>query len=185
MHHDSLALLIIKDLALCTHVESSFARSVHVDDTVNAVDGGTGGEVRTFYVLHVFVYRNIGHAFGAGFKDGIDVKVDRTSHLCQVVGWNTRGHTDRNTVAAVEQQVGEPCWQNRGFLLGIIEVGLEINGALVDVVKHVLGNPVQATLGVPHSGRWVAVNRTEVTLAVNEGIAKGKFLSHTDHGVVN
>ena len=62
---------------------------------------------------------------------------------------------------------------------------MEINGVFVDVIQHVLGNPIKATFGVSHGSGRVAVDGTEVPLPVHERIAKRKFLCHSHHGVVN
>ena len=158
VNHDTLAVLVIKHLALRTHVETALAGGVHVDDTVDAMDGCSSGEVRTLYVLHVFFYRDIWFAILSCFKNGIDVEVDRSSNFCQVVRWNSGGHTNCNSVAAVQQKIGKARWKHGGFVLRIIEIRLEIHGVLVDVIKHVLGNSVETAFRVSHGGRWVTID---------------------------
>ena len=51
--------------------------------------------------------------------------------------------------------------------------------------KHFTGEPGEAGLGITHGGGWVAVYGAEVALAVDEGVAQGKGLRETDHGVVD
>ena len=185
VNHDTFAVLVVKDLALCTNVKPPFSGGVHVGDAVNAVNGCTGWEIRALDVLHVFFYRNRGLVVRAGFQDGVDVKIHRTGHLRQVVGWNSGGHTDRNTVTSIEQKIGEPSGKDGGFVLRIVKVRLEINRVLVDVVEHVLGDSVQATFRVSHGSGRIAVDGAKVALTVNKRIAQGKLLSHSNHGVVN
>ncbi len=47
-----------------------------------------------------------------------------------------------------------------------------------------MGKLLHADFGITHRRRPVAVDRAEVTLTVNEGIAQGKVLGHADDGVV-
>ena len=117
MNHDSLSFVVIKDFALGADVEAPFPCGVHIDDAIDAMNGSAGWEIWTFYVLHVFVYRDSRFSFGPCFKNGINVKVHRTSDLSQVVRRYASGHTDRNTVAAVEQQIRKTGGENRRFLL--------------------------------------------------------------------
>ena len=48
-----------------------------------------------------------------------------------------------------------------------IEVVDPLDRFLVEVLQHLLGDLVQAALGVPHGRRFIAVDRAEVALAVD------------------
>ena len=117
MNNDALPFVIVKDFTLRTNVESAFARGVHVGNTVDAVNGCTGGEIRALYVLHVFFYRDGWFPIRPAFKDGIDVKVHGSGHFREVVRRDTSRHTNRNTVASVEQEVGQSGREHRRFIL--------------------------------------------------------------------
>ena len=99
------------------------------------------------------------------------MQIHSTRHFREVVGRNASRHTHRNTVAAVEQQVGQSSREHRGFILRVVKVGLEINGVFVDVIQHVFGDAVKTAFRVPHGGRRIPVNRTEVALPVHQWIA--------------
>ena len=116
MDNDSLSFLVVKHLAFCTHVETTFSGRIHIGDTVDAVDACAGRKIRTFYVFHVFFYRDVGASFRTGFEDAVNVQVHGTCHLGQVVRRDASGHSNRNTVAAVQQQIGKPGGQDRRFL---------------------------------------------------------------------
>ena len=185
MDDDAFSLLVVEHFALCTDVEATFSGGVHVGDAVDAVNGCTRGEIRTFHVLHVLFYRDVWFSLRPGFKEGVDVEVDRTGHLSEVVRWNAGGHSDGDTVASVEEQIWQTGGQDRGFVFRIVKVRLEINRVLVDVVEHVLCDAIEPTFRVPHGGRRVAVDRAKVPLPVHQRIAQGKFLGHSHHRVVD
>ena len=106
--------------------------------------------------------------------------------LAEVVGRDVGGHADRDPGRAVDQQVGEPCRQNGRLGHRAVVVGRPVDGVLVDVVaEQLLGQPGEADLGVPHGRRRVAVDRAEVALAVDQGVAHGEVLRHADRGVVD
>ena len=88
MNHNAFALLVIKHARILLARGTGPYRCVHVDDTVDAVNGCTGGEVGALHVLHVFFYRDVRLAIFTRFEDGVNVKVDRSSNLCQVVRRN-------------------------------------------------------------------------------------------------
>ena len=70
------------------------------------MNGCTGREIRTTYVLHVFFYRDNWHAFLPFFKNTFHVHVDCSRNFGEIVGWDARGHTDGDSVATVQQQIG-------------------------------------------------------------------------------
>ena len=76
--------------------------------------------------------------------------------------------------------------QHQRFLFAAVVVGAEIDGFLVDVGQHFVGNLGQADFGVTHGGGVVAVHRTEVALAVHQHVAQEKscamrtMVSYTD-----
>ena len=60
----------------------------------------------------------------------------------------------------------------------------EVDGVLVDVREQLRGDRGHARLGVPHRGRWVAVDRAEVALAVDERVAQREILGEANECVV-
>ena len=101
------------------------------------------------------------------------------------MGRDVGGHAHGDARGAVQEQVGHLGRQHRRLCHGAVIIGQEIDRFLVQVVQKLIGQPGQADLGVTHGRRRVAVDRTEVALAVDQGLAHGKVLGHADQGVVN
>src|SRR5699024_8788885 len=125
------------------------------------------------------------HQLGQGQVRVINVGDAAVDHLSQVVGGNVGGHTYRNAVGTVHQQVGEPAGQNTGLLLGLVKVGVPVNGLLVNVGEHVAGHPAHPGFGVPVGSGGVSVHAAEVALAVYQGIPETEILGQTDHGIID
>ena len=100
-------------------------------------------------------------------------------------GGNVGGHTDGNTGGAVHQQVGEAAGQDTGLLAALVEVGVPVHRLLLDVPEHLVGQLGHAGLGVTVGGRGVAIDGTEVTVAVHQHVAHGEVLAQTHQGVVD
>ena len=85
----------------------------------------------------------------------VDQMQSGVANFAQIVGWDAGGHTNRNTLAAVDQQVREFCWQYRWFFFGAVEVVVEVDGVLVNTVDKSHGQTRQPALGVAHGCRRV------------------------------
>ena len=72
-----------------------------------------------------------------------------------------------------------------GFLLGFIKVGIPVDGLLLDIRQHLAGHLGHTGLGVTVSSRGIAVNGTEVALAVDQRVAQAEILCQTDHGIID
>jgi len=89
------------------------------------------------------------------------------------------------TAMPPDQQVGQTRGQHQGFLLAAVVVGAEVDGFLVDVGQHLVGDLRQANFGVTHGGGVVAVHRAKVALTVHQHVAQRKILRHAHDGVVH
>ena len=98
---------------------------------------------------------------------------------------DVRGHADGDAGAAVEQQVRQPCRQYPGLLARGIVVGNELDGVLVDIGEELVRDRGQTRFGVSHRRRTIAVDRSEVSLAIDERVAEVEVLRHADEGVVD
>ncbi len=178
LRHDDLgaAVLLFLDGGAAAQGDLATAGGVGSTDAAAAHDDAGGGEVGAFDMLHQ-----------AGQVDVrvFDIRHTAVDDLAQVVGRDVGGHADRDALAAVDQQVREAAGQNAGFLLRLIEVGVPVDGVLVDIGQHLDGHPAHAGLGVTVSSRGVAIHGTEVALAVHQRIAQGEILRQTDHGIVD
>ena len=141
-----------------------------------AHDDGTGGEVRTGHDLHELVDG------GVGVVDQVAGGLDR---LGEVVRGDIGSHADGNTLAAVDQQVGEARRQRLRLGERLVVVGLPVDGILLQVAQELHGGLCQAALGITHCRRAVAVDVTEVTVAVDKRRAHGEPLRQANHGLVD
>ena len=114
-----------------------------------------------------------------------DQRQQRVADLAQVVRRNVGRHPDRDTVRAVDQQVGNLAGEHFGLVLRAVEVGNEVDGVLVDIGQQPFGQPRQPAFGVTIGGGRIAVDRAEVALAVDQRIAHAPWLRHPDQRVVH
>jgi hypothetical protein len=68
---------------------------------------------------------------------------------------------------------------------GVVVVGAEVDGVLVDVAQKFAGQLGHAHFGVTHGRRGVAVDGAEVALPVHQRVAHGEFLGQAHQGVVH
>ena len=115
----------------------------------------------------------------------LDVGLDRSHRLAQVVGRDVRRHPDRDPGGAVDEQVRKPGRQHNRLLLRLVVVGAEVDGVGVDVAQHLGGEAREARLGVSHGGWWVVVDRAEVALPVDQRVTQREVLRHAGQGVVD
>ena len=132
-------------------------------DAFVAVNDASGREIGS---LDVF------HQLGDGDVVIVNIGDDAVDALAEVVRCHVGGHTDGDTVGAVDQQCGDLCRQHGRLLQRVVEVVLEVDGVLVEVVEHLLGDLLQTGFGVTHGSRAVAVDATKVTLSVNQRITQ-------------
>ena len=94
--------------------------------------------------------------------------------LMRVVGQDLGGHTDGNTLGALDEDYGNLCREDH-WLLASAVVGFDVLGDL-GVVENLLCKRKQAALDVSGSCRSVACHEvTVVTLLVYEEVAVGQI----------
>ena len=177
LHDDGLAAtLVLLDAGLAAQHHAAAAGLVGLAHPVDAVDGAARGEVRRLDVLHQ-----------AGRVDVpvLDVGDGGVADLAQVVRGHVGGHAHRDARCAVHQQGRDARGHHRGLFQGVVEVGAQVHRLLVQVGEHLLGDLLQARLGVPHGGGAVPVDAAEVALAVHQRVAQAPVLGHAHHGVVH
>ena len=119
---------------------------------------------------------------GLGLVDGVDHRVD---HLAEVVRRDVRGHSDRDAAGAVHEQVREPAGEHERLLLVAVVVRHHVDRLGLDVAEHLHRERAEARLGVAGRAGGVAVDRSEVAVRVDQGIAQREVLRHADHRVVD
>jgi hypothetical protein len=158
------------------HHDPSAAGLVRHLDPLSAVDVGAGREVGTLDHLA---------ELGNGGLRAVDQQLDRLGHLPQVVRRDVRGHTHGDAARAVDEEVRDLGGKDGRLLQPVVEVGLEIDGVLVDVLQHRHRHPGEPSLGVAVRRRRVTVHRAEISLAVDQRIAEREVLDHPHQSVVD
>ena len=155
------------DGGFCAHDEAAAARLVGGLDAFATGDVRAGRKIGTRHNLHDFFQRSVGL---------FDQQNRGVNDLAQIVRRDVGSHADGDTAGAVHQKIGNARWQNDGLFAGLVEVGNEVDGLFFQIGENVFGNFRQPGFGIPHGRRWVAVNRAEVSLAVNQRIAHVEVL---------
>ncbi len=177
--HQHLAILasrVVLDLDDTAHPQPAATGGVGLTDPHQPVDHAGGREVRAGDALHQLVERALGV---------VDDQLDAVDHLAQVVRRDVGRHADRDARRAVDQQVRVGRGEDRGLLLGAVVGRHEIDGVLVDVLEQLGRQTRQLDLGVTHRRRRVAVDRAEVALAVDQGMAHRERLGQSHDRVVD
>ena len=167
--------LIGLDVATSAHDRPAAPRAVCLHDAANAVDDRARGEVRTLDVLHQAVDVDL------RILDEGETAVD---HFGEIVRRNVGRHPHRNAGRAIHQQIRELRRQHVRHLQRDVVVVDEVDGFLVDVREQFVRDFFHAHFGVTLRRRVVAVDRTEVALAVNKRIPHGPGLRHPHDGLV-
>ena len=175
-HDDAhLAALAFFDRHLGAHLDAAATGLVRVGDAFATEDQPAGREVGTLHELHEVFHGRLGVV--EQVQRGID-------DFAQVVRRDRRGHADRDALRAVDEQVGEPRRQHRGFFGGAVVVRHQVDGVLLDVGEQLHGQRVQARFGVAAGGR-AEVRRAVVAVEVDERVAQRERLGHAHEGVVD
>ena len=109
----------------------------------------------------------------------------RINCLFQVVRGDIGRHTDRNTKSAVQEEIRRGCREDIRLLPSRIVVGAPRDSLLLQILEELVSEPAHLGLGVAHRRRRIAVDRAEIALPQNQGVAVRKFLRHLGHRVVD
>ena len=164
------------DFGLRAYDNASVTCCVSLANTVDTIYNTTGREIGSLDYLSKFI------DFDFGVVNIGDCCIDC---LSKVVRSHVGCHTYGDTVSTVDNQVRYFGRQYARFLQRIVEVVYEIYSFLVHIGHHLVRNLRQASLGVTHSSGAVAVNRTEVTLTIDESISHYPVLGEPYHCKIN
>ncbi len=145
-------------------------------DAAGAVDDAARGKIGTRHVVHQIAVVQLGV---------VDERAGGVHHLRQIVRRNVGGHTHRDSGGAVDHQGRHLGGQHDRLGHGFIVIGLKVDRLLVQIFEHLVRDLRHAHFGVAHGRGRVAVHRSEVALAVDQGVAHGKVLGHAHDGVVH
>ena len=172
----SLAAVDVLKMALGAHDHAAPPGAVAVLDAVDAVDDAGRGEVRCRDDLHQLI--------DGGIRMVQQVQAG-VHHFVQVVGRDIGGHAHGDTRRSIDQQIGQLAGQHDGLFQAAVVVRTKIHRLFVDVGQHFVGDLVQADFRIPHGRRVVAIDRSEIALAINQRVTQAERLGHSHDRVVN
>ncbi len=172
--------VMLFEAALGAHHEAAAAGLVGLGDVGATVDEAAGGEVGALDVLEDDL--EVGAGLGLLALQEGDGGVEGFG---EVVRRDVGRHAYGDAGAAVNDEVGDAGGEDRGLGGGLVVVGDEVYGVVVDVGEHFRGDAGEARLGVTHGGGWIAVDGAEVALAVDQRVTQAEGLGEADHGVVD
>ena len=169
------------DAGDCTDPDLSFSCPVGFFDPAAAHDGGSRGEIRSFYDIQQFFNR----CFPLFFHRVVDDLYHSIDHFPQVMRRNIRRHSYGNTGSTVDQKIRITGRQDYGFTLCLVKVRLEIHGIFVDIRKHFHGDLAQPCLCITHGSCSVTIHGTEIAVTVHQRIPERPVLCHVHQSTVN
>ena len=177
VHHDGVAVLAdFLDMGLCPDQDRSAPFQIGLARAGAAKDGGPGREIGAGDDFHQPFRRQIG-VFDQGQR--------AVDHLAQIVRRDARGHADGDAFGAVDQHVGKPRGQDRGFAVLAIVVVLKIDRVLVDVGQQETGRFRHAHFGIAERGRRVAIHGAKVALTVQQHQRHRERLRHAHQRIID
>ena len=168
--------LIRDDFRLGAHVDTPATGAVGLHDAGASIDDRRRGEVGPRQVAHQVIDAALGRT---------DQRQAGVDHLAKIVRRDIRRHAHGDTRGTVDQQIGRPGRQHLGNLLRAVVVVDEIDGLLVEIGQQRMGDLGHANFRVAHRRGGIAVDGTEVALAIDEGVTHGEGLRHAHDGVVH
>ena len=195
---DRLAVALLRglDVGARPHGDRAAPLAVRLDDAGASDDDAAGREVGPGdhaeelpqpFLASARTLRGVGRLAGqpAGLLLLFDDVDDPVDDLREVVRRDIGRHPHGDARRAVHQQVRDRRRQDRRFFGGLVVVRDEVHRFLLEVGHQVVGQTLQARLGVAHRRRHVAVDRSEVPLAVDQGIPHVELLREADQRVVD
>ncbi len=158
------------------HHDAPASRLLIILDPRAAVDVRAGREVGALDVLSDVGERRVGI---------VDQQRDRVDDLAQVVRRNVRRHADGDARRSVDDEVRHARREHRRLFVVVVEVRREVDRRLVDVGDHLERDRHEPRFGVSVRRRRIAVDRSEIPLAVDERIAQREILHHAHERVVH
>ena len=149
-------------------------------DALGAENDAAGREVGPFDKGHQLFQADFIAAFPR-----VDDKNNGIGNFGEIMGRNVGRHPDRDATGAIDEQIRQHGRQHHRLFQAVVKVVFPVHRIHLDVLEHGIGNARQTGLGVTHSRRAITINRAEVTLPVNQGVAQAEILRHTRHRVVN
>ena len=175
--HDGFALAAQRlELDLAAHHDRAAAEMIGGADALPAENDAAGREIGTGYDGDQILDRE------AGIVDQRHAGVD---DLAEIVRRDVGRHADGDAAGAIDQEIGKARRHHHRLAFGIVVIGLEGDGVLVEILDQRPGHAFEPHLGVAHRRRRIAVDRAEIALPVDQRQAHGKILRHAHQRVVD
>ena len=123
-HEQALTVSALLHVQARPHVHQPSTGLVRLPDPVTTPDVSAGREIRPLHVLQQVRHLAIRIVYQP---------IRSREKLAEVVGRDLRGHSDRDAVRAVQQQMGEPGGQRRRLLEPAVEVWPPIRSVEIDL----------------------------------------------------
>jgi len=94
-------------------------------------------------------------------------------------------HPNRDARGAIEQNHWQARWQLLRFERRTVVVADELHRARVNLIEQQAGIRRETRFGITHRGRAIAITGTEISLAIDQGIAQREVLCEPHQGVVS
>ena len=99
--------------------------------------------------------------------------------------WNVRSHPDGDAAGAVHQKIRNARGQNERLFAGLIKIGNEIDRFFFEVGENVFAELGEPRFRVPHRRRRIAVDGTEISLAIDQRVAHVEVLRQAHQRGIN
>src|SRR5216684_1054732 len=176
---DDDGLLVLRNVfdgSLGAHHEAAAPGAVGFENSGTPVDDAGSGEVWSLHVLQNF------RELRAGIVDERDGGVH---NFRQIVRRNLGSHSDRDSVGAVDQQIGDARGKNIGFAFAAVVVGMEVDRVLVEIFEESGCNLRELGFGVPIR-RWrISIDRSKISLPKDQRIPHAPGLSQPHQRVID
>ena len=150
-------------MAARAHDAATTSGAITIANAVDAVNNARGWEIRRLDDIDQVFQIN---------RRVFQHAQTRINRIGQIVRRNIGGHTDRNAGRAIDQQVRETRRQHQRFHLLAVVVGAEIDGIGINIGHQFRCDFLHAALGITHRSSIVAIDRTEITLAIDQHVAQ-------------
>ena len=166
---------------VCPNDRAAASCPVSLFDIACAVDSCSGGKIRAFNDLDQFVDICF-PIFQHMIINDLDNRIDDFS---QVVRGNAGRHTNGDAAGSVHQKVRETSRKDFRFFQGSIKVIGKIDRIFPDIGHHLHRDLGETGFRITHGSSAVTVDRTEVSMSVNQHIAHIEILRHMDHRFID
>ena len=168
--------LLLLDHRAGAHHDLAAATLLVILDAGAAVDVAPGREIGSLDQLSDFARCHLWI---------VDQRDDGGDDFAEIVGRDIGRHSDRDTRRAVDDEVRNRRGKNLGLLQSIVEVRRETDGVLVDVGEHLHRDAGESRLGIAIGRSRIAIDRAEISLAIDQRIAQREILHHAHERVVH